>query len=213
MGSTVYVMFLVLAIAVQYLVTSDAILLSVLNFGWMWPLPHPLPSRETNPDDRATLSSSERSLGSGEMQADQVRRATEKLHPDSRELQCGHELGPSSIAETRGVEIFVRAAYQGFHDGEHVWKYQVDFKNKGTNTVQMLTRHWIFVDAEGKVEEVKGPGARGSTPVLEPGGRWAYESGCTVPLNEYCSGASKVDVLPRNCVRSIIFCSGLKCVL
>eukprot|EP00747_Dinoflagellata_sp_TGD_P206862 gnl/TRDRNA2_/TRDRNA2_80501_c0_seq1.p1 gnl/TRDRNA2_/TRDRNA2_80501_c0~~gnl/TRDRNA2_/TRDRNA2_80501_c0_seq1.p1 ORF type:complete len:256 (-),score=49.20 gnl/TRDRNA2_/TRDRNA2_80501_c0_seq1:77-844(-) len=45
----------------------------------------------------------------------------------------------------------------------------------------MLTRHWIFVDAKGRLEtEVKGPGARGVTPVLPPGGEWTYESGTTL---------------------------------
>jgi uncharacterized protein affecting Mg2+/Co2+ transport len=54
---------------------------------------------------------------------------------------------------------------------------QVEFVNKGDHVVQMLTRHWVFVDAHGKVDEVKGPGARGHTPILQPGGRWGYESG------------------------------------
>ena len=41
----------------------------------------------------------------------------------------------------------------------------------------MLTRHWIFVDANGEVNEVKGPGARGFTPIIRPGASWDYESG------------------------------------
>ena len=43
------------------------------------------------------------------------------------------------------------------------------FTNRGRDTVQMVARHWVFVDVEGGVVEVKGPGARGVTPVLMPG--------------------------------------------
>eukprot|EP00966_Prymnesium_polylepis_P327606 7383466-Prymnesium_polylepis.1 len=44
----------------------------------------------------------------------------------------------------------------------------------------MLTRHWLFVDADGETHEVKGPGARGSTPVLAPGEEWSYTSGTSL---------------------------------
>ncbi|CAK9040218.1 Protein ApaG [Durusdinium trenchii] len=66
-------------------------------------------------------------------------------------------------------------------DPYEVWKYFVTFTNRGEETVQMLTRHWIFVDAKGNLNaEVKGPGARGVTPVLPPGGEWSYESGTSL---------------------------------
>ena len=44
----------------------------------------------------------------------------------------------------------------------------------------MLTRAWVFIDAHGHVTEMKGPGARGVTPVLRPGDGWQYESGSTL---------------------------------
>ena len=53
-------------------------------------------------------------------------------------------------------------------------------RNVGVDTVQMLTRHWVFTDAAGKVSEMKGPGARGVTPVLRPGDSWEYESGTSL---------------------------------
>eukprot|EP00964_Phaeocystis_antarctica_P072625 scaffold44439_cov40-Phaeocystis_antarctica.AAC.3 len=49
----------------------------------------------------------------------------------------------------------------------------------------MLTRHWIFTDATGKVTEMKGPGARGVTPVLRPGDSWQYESGTRLDTNPH----------------------------
>ena len=42
--------------------------------------------------------------------------------------------------------------------------------------MQLLTRHMIFVDEGGRSEEIKGPGAKGAMPELEPGQSWSYTS-------------------------------------
>jgi ApaG protein len=42
----------------------------------------------------------------------------------------------------------------------------------------LLTRHWIITDANGRVEEVRGPGVVGEQPVLQPGQSFTYTSGC-----------------------------------
>ena len=81
---------------------------------------------------------------------------------------------------TRDVSIHVASRYQGEHRGQHTWKYEVSFRNNGVDTVQMLSRHWVFTDSDGKSHEMKGPGARGVTPILGPGDSWAYESGATL---------------------------------
>ena len=39
-----------------------------------------------------------------------------------------------------------------------------------------------ITDAKGRVEEVRGPGVVGETPLLKPGESFTYTSGC--PLNE-----------------------------
>jgi len=46
--------------------------------------------------------------------------------------------------------------------------------------VQLVSRHWKIVDANGRTEEVKGPGVVGEQPVLHHGERFEYTSG--VPL-------------------------------
>eukprot|EP00439_Symbiodinium_sp_Y106_P003388 s4872_g1.t1 len=94
------------------------------------------------------------------------------------EMRCGETLPPESRITTRSVELHAESIFQGSYGGQFAWKYVVTFSNNGEETVQMLTRHWVFVDALGRLEtEVKGPGARGVTPVLPPGGQWVYESG------------------------------------
>jgi ApaG protein len=44
--------------------------------------------------------------------------------------------------------------------------------------VQLISRHWIITDANGKVEEVHGPGVVGEQPILATGQSFEYTSGC-----------------------------------
>ena len=58
------------------------------------------------------------------------------------------------------------------------WAYTVTISNLGGHTVQLVSRHWRITDGQGKLEEVKGPGVVGEQPVLKPGERFRYTSGC-----------------------------------
>ncbi len=61
---------------------------------------------------------------------------------------------------------------------EWFFLYTVTITNQGASTVQLLDRHWIITDANGAVEEVRGPGVVGRQPVLRPGESFEYTSGC-----------------------------------
>ena len=60
------------------------------------------------------------------------------------------------------------------------WTYTINITNRGPDTVQLKTRHWLITDANGKEQEVRGPGVVGEQPVLKPGESFDYTSG--VPL-------------------------------
>ena len=60
----------------------------------------------------------------------------------------------------------------------YVWAYTVTITNIGTIAAQIISRHWIITDANGKVEEVKGLGVVGAQPLLRPGESFEYTSGC-----------------------------------
>jgi ApaG protein len=47
--------------------------------------------------------------------------------------------------------------------------------------VQLKTRHWCITDANGRLQEVKGPGVVGEEPVLKPGDSFEYTSGVPLP--------------------------------
>ena len=60
----------------------------------------------------------------------------------------------------------------------YFWSYTIEIANLGRVRVQLLSRHWVIIDANGRREEVSGPGVVGEQPVLEPGETFRYVSGC-----------------------------------
>ncbi len=84
-------------------------------------------------------------------------------------------------ATTREIKITVRTAYldeqSAPSDCHFVWAYHIRIDNLGSETVQLLSRHWRITDAKGEVHEVRGPGVVGEQPVLEPGDYFEYTSG------------------------------------
>ena len=65
--------------------------------------------------------------------------------------------------------------------GLFVYKYHIEIKNESTDTVQLLARHWLIKDGFDHVEEVRGPGVVGKTPVLRSGEDFHYTSFCPLP--------------------------------
>jgi hypothetical protein len=56
--------------------------------------------------------------------------------------------------------------------------YTVTVTNTGDVPSQLISRHWVIEDGKGQVEEVKGLGAVGHQPLLQPGQSFQYTSGC-----------------------------------
>jgi len=89
----------------------------------------------------------------------------------------------SSEAVTEGIRVHVESRHAPEHSRPAQWffLYTVRISNQGRETVQLVSRHWIIRDANGRVEEVHGPGVVGDQPVLEPGDSYEYTSGCPLP--------------------------------
>jgi ApaG protein len=88
----------------------------------------------------------------------------------------------SSEAITRNIRVRVQAQYDPSrslpHQNQWFFLYTVNITNEGSDTVQLVSRHWIITDGMGKVEEVQGPGVIGKQPRLTPGQSFEYTSGC-----------------------------------
>lgn len=62
----------------------------------------------------------------------------------------------------------------------YVFAYTIRIRNLGRLPAQLLSRHWIITDANGKVEEVRGDGVVGEQPRIEPGEQFTYTSGAVL---------------------------------
>jgi ApaG protein len=86
---------------------------------------------------------------------------------------------------TRGIRVAVKPAFledqSDPEESRYIWSYTVTIENKGADTVQLMSRYWHITDAEGHVQEVRGPGVVGAQPVLAPGQSFQYTSGCPLP--------------------------------
>ena len=88
------------------------------------------------------------------------------------------------MSEKQNIQITVVPQYLGDQSApesnQYVFAYTVSMENRGEIAAQLLTRHWIITDSDGKTEEVKGPGVVGEHPHLKPGDRYQYTSGAII---------------------------------
>ena len=86
---------------------------------------------------------------------------------------------------TRSIEVTVTPRFlpekSSPEQGHFFWAYTIEITNRGTETVQLKTRHWRITDAHGRVQEVRGAGVVGEQPRLAPGESFEYTSGVPLP--------------------------------
>ena len=91
---------------------------------------------------------------------------------------------PVSEATTQGIHVEVLSRHVPENSkpelDEWVFQYTVRITNRSSETVQLLSRHWVITDAFEHVEEVRGPGVVGEQPVLRPGESFKYSSWCPI---------------------------------
>ncbi|MEM7222986.1 MAG: Co2+/Mg2+ efflux protein ApaG [Pseudomonadota bacterium] len=88
-------------------------------------------------------------------------------------------------ATTREIRVTVKPAYledqSSPSDDHYVWAYHVVIENLGSESVQLLTRHWKITDSMGRLQEVRSAGVVGEQPHLPPGESFEYTSGTPLP--------------------------------
>ena len=63
-------------------------------------------------------------------------------------------------------------------DSEYWFAYFIRISNVGTETAQLISRHWVITNTDGVEEEVRGEGVVGEPPLLAPGAVYNYNSFC-----------------------------------
>ena len=62
----------------------------------------------------------------------------------------------------------------------YVFAYTITISNNGNIPAQLISRHWVITEANGKVQEVSGDGVVGEQPYLNPGEMFRYSSGAVL---------------------------------
>ena len=60
----------------------------------------------------------------------------------------------------------------------YVFAYTITLENTGTVAAQLISRHWLITDGNSNVQEVRGLGVIGEQPLIRPGEKYEYTSGC-----------------------------------
>jgi len=83
---------------------------------------------------------------------------------------------------TSNIKISVITNYEGIYYKEYqilyAFSYQITIENLSSDVVQLQARHWDIFDTLNNVETVEGEGVVGQTPILAPGKKYVYSSGC-----------------------------------
>ena len=84
-------------------------------------------------------------------------------------------------AQFNNIQVDVQTRYiedqSNPEQNHYVFAYTITIQNKGDQTAQLLSRHWVITDSNHKVQEVRGDGVIGEQPVLKPGEQFVYTSG------------------------------------
>jgi ApaG protein len=85
-------------------------------------------------------------------------------------------------AVTHRVKVTVEPTFEPERsdpdERRYFWRYAIEIANLGDKPVTLMERHWRITDADGRQQEVRGPGVVGEQPTIEPGQAFRYTSGC-----------------------------------
>ena len=78
------------------------------------------------------------------------------------------------------VEVTFIPEQSDLEQNSYVFAYAVKITNTGSVPAQLISRHWIITEADGKQKEVKGLGVVGAQPLLNPNEHFEYTSGTVI---------------------------------
>ena len=88
-----------------------------------------------------------------------------------------------AISHDFQVSAISRFIPERSNDEVHIFffAYWITIKNQGETSAQLLNRYWHIMDADGRINEVKGEGVVGEKPLINPGESFEYNSFCPLP--------------------------------
>ncbi|MCB0344880.1 MAG: Co2+/Mg2+ efflux protein ApaG [Bdellovibrionales bacterium] len=91
---------------------------------------------------------------------------------------------PSYSETTNGIKVSVYPEYleeqSDPFNSIFSFSYTVWIENQGSESVQLLGRHWLVCSGGEDFTEVKGEGVVGEQPIIGPGEHFNYSSGASI---------------------------------
>jgi len=85
---------------------------------------------------------------------------------------------------TKGIKISIETEFEGtFYKDDcihYAFSYEVVIENQSPEVAQLIARKWNIMETLNENEIVIGEGVVGEKPVLIPGERHTYTSGCVL---------------------------------
>ena len=89
---------------------------------------------------------------------------------------------PINTLITSGVQISVKTMFRpdlsDITVSSFFFNYHIEIENTNPFSVQLLTRDWYIFDSLSELRYVNGDGVIGEQPILAPGDKFDYTSGC-----------------------------------
>ncbi len=83
---------------------------------------------------------------------------------------------------TKGIKISVSTIFEGTYFRNYrinfAFTYEITIENQSKDSVQLTNRHWEIYDSLNDRDIVDGEGVIGKKPVIKPGEKYTYSSGC-----------------------------------
>ena len=203
-----YVVLTLIAVIIQYIVTHYTnIDLSFSNFRHVLFENKAVSTTRTTekamqPEDQSTMTTTTITTAAATITNDNNNQEKTCSANDKNcihnidECSSNRSLLPFSSFTTNCLEIQASSMYQGKERHNHRWSYEIIMTNHGSDTLQMVARHWIFTNINGITNEIKAPGANGQTPILRPGKTWSYKASVLLPTSQgSMSGSFQMEVL------------------
>jgi len=85
------------------------------------------------------------------------------------------------ILDPQPIQVSVTTEYLAGQsqpeESRYAFAYHITIENCGSVPAQLLSRHWVIVDANQERQEVRGAGVIGEQPHIAPGDSFTYSSG------------------------------------
>ena len=95
---------------------------------------------------------------------------------------CSRTRNVMNTLITSGIQISVKTDFRydlsEIVESKYFFNYTIEMQNTNSYSVQLRSRDWYIFDSLDDARFVSGPGVVGEEPILKPGERFAYTSGC-----------------------------------